>query len=108
MEICKACKRPLTEEMIADKRARKVENARASARKAKANGSHIGRLKIRDDEQIKELRRKGLTMREIAKEIGLNHQDTWSIYSEGKISRTESIKEAFRNALLSIEFVKNI
>lgn len=41
-------------------------------------------------------------LEKIAKEIGLNHQDTWSIYSEGKISRTESIKEAFRNALLPI------
>ena len=47
-------------------------------------------------------------LEKIAEEIGLNHQDTWSIYSQGKISRTESIKEAFRNELLSIEFVKNI
>jgi non-canonical (house-cleaning) NTP pyrophosphatase len=39
---------------------------------------------------------------EIAKEMGMNYKDTWSIYSGGKISRIESIKEALRNALLSI------
>lgn len=41
-------------------------------------------------------------LKEIAEEMGISHKDTWSIYSGGKISRTESIKEALRNALLSI------
>ncbi|MDO8659782.1 MAG: inosine/xanthosine triphosphatase [Candidatus Parcubacteria bacterium] len=39
----------------------------------------------------------------LAEEIGIHHQDTWSIYSNGKLSRIESVKEAFRNALLSIK-----
>lgn len=38
----------------------------------------------------------------LSKELGLNVHDTWSIYSHGLVSRAESIKEAFRNALLSL------
>lgn len=41
-------------------------------------------------------------LKKIAERMGFNHRDTWSVYSHGKLSRTESIKEAFRNALLSI------
>lgn len=41
-------------------------------------------------------------LKDIAEEMGINHKDTWAVYSQGKLSRTESIKEAFRNALLSI------
>jgi non-canonical (house-cleaning) NTP pyrophosphatase len=37
--------------------------------------------------------------------LHLNSKDTWSIYSKGALSRTESIKEAFRNAILSLEYV---
>jgi len=57
-----------------DKRDRKVKNGLNSLAKAKASGrtKYIGRPKIRNDEQIKQLRASGLTYREIAKEIGLS------------------------------------
>jgi DNA invertase Pin-like site-specific DNA recombinase len=71
-KFCKFCYRPITQDVIDEKRRRKVENARNSARKAKLNGNRGGRKKIRDDEQIKRLREQGLTMREIAAEIGLS------------------------------------
>lgn len=50
----------------------KVANARNSYKKARANGTPFGRPKIRNDEQIKELRSKGLSLRKIAKETGLS------------------------------------
>lgn len=69
---CKFCLRPITKAVLRAKYQRKVDNARASAAKAKANGNHGGRKKIRDDEQIKNLRAKGLSMRAIAKVIGMS------------------------------------
>ena len=51
---------------------RKIANAIASSKKAKANGSHIGRNKMRDDLEIRKLRAKGLSIRAIAKEIGMS------------------------------------
>ena len=44
-------------------------------------------------------------LKEISKVLNLNSKDTWSIYSKGALSRIESIKEAFRNAILSLEYV---
>jgi inosine/xanthosine triphosphatase len=44
-------------------------------------------------------------LRELAEELQLDNKDTWSVYSRGILSRTASIKEAFRNALLSLEFL---
>lgn len=51
---------------------RKIANAKASAKKAKANGTHVGRNKIRDDVQIRSLRKLGKSIRQIAREIGLS------------------------------------
>ena len=50
----------------------------------------------------------GRTHREVLKDLAIamniESKDTWLIYSKGVLSRTESIKEAFRNALLTLEY----
>lgn len=72
-KTCKYCHRPITKAVLAEKRRRKVENALASTRKRIERGTPTkGRTKIRNDEQIRELRAKGLTIRAIAKEIGMS------------------------------------
>lgn len=53
-------------------RRRKVANARASLAKMRANGKNGGRPKVRDDARIKELRNKGLSIREIAQACGVS------------------------------------
>jgi len=53
-------------------RSKKRENAKASIRKAKENGSRIGRNKIRNDENIAKLRKRGMTIRAIAKVEGVS------------------------------------
>jgi hypothetical protein len=65
-EPCRVCKRPITAKIILEKRLERAENARRSAAKAKANGKHLGRKKIRNDEEIEYLRRMGHSIREIA------------------------------------------
>lgn len=40
-------------------------------------------------------------LKELEKENKIHSKDTWAHYSKNKISRKESIKEAFRNAFLS-------
>jgi len=72
MDTCKFCYRPMTEEILKEKQKRKIDNARASVAKAKANGNRLGRRKIRDDNQIRALRREGLSIRDIAAKIGLS------------------------------------
>lgn len=42
-------------------------------------------------------------LNELSKDFGGSSKDTWSLYSKGALSRVEGIKEAFRNALLTIE-----
>lgn len=41
---------------------------------------------------------------DLEKEIGIQRKDTWAIYSHNKVTRRDSIKEAFRNALLLQQF----
>ena len=53
-------------------RYKKRLNAHHSREKAKANGKSPGRKKLRDDEQIRALRKTGLSIRGIAKVIGLS------------------------------------
>lgn len=65
-DACPRCKRIITQEIVDMLRKSKSDNAKASLAKAKANGSKIGRPKIRDDAKINELRCKGFTIREIA------------------------------------------
>lgn len=69
---CKYCYRPITKAVLAEKKKRKADNARASRTKALARGTPFGRKKVRDDAQIKDLRDSGLTLREIAQVIGLS------------------------------------
>lgn len=40
----------------------------------------------------------------LAQKLGIKNKDTWAVYSHSVLSRTESIKEAFRNAFLSFTF----
>lgn len=39
---------------------------------------------------------------DIEKEIDISQKDTWAIYSQNRLKRVESIKEAFRNSFLSM------
>ncbi len=74
MKTCHFCQQPITKKVLAEKYKRKVENAKASAAKAKTNGTHLKtKLKKRNDEQIKALREQGLSLRVIAKIVGLSH-----------------------------------
>ena len=63
---CPRCKRPVTRAVTEDLRARKKQNAINSLAKARANGTKLGRKKIRDDDLIKNLRAEGFSIREIA------------------------------------------
>lgn len=54
------------------KRNRKITNGRASLVKAKDRQHKTGRKKVRDDLFIHQLRKDGLTIREIASKIGLS------------------------------------
>lgn len=45
-------------------------------------------------------------MLKLEKRINLSSKDTWGIYTNGLLPRKESLKEAFRNAFLSL--LKNI
>lgn len=71
---CPYCLRTLTKKVFKEKYMRKVANARLSVKKAIANGNHRsgGRPKLRDDNLIRLLRKKGLSIRAIAREIGLS------------------------------------
>lgn len=65
----------------------KRQNALNSAAKAKANGNHPGRKKLRNDEIIRKLRRRGLSIRAIAKLEGVSTtavQRALSVYGGGK------------------------
>jgi DNA invertase Pin-like site-specific DNA recombinase len=49
-----------------------TERVRAGLRRARAQGKPLGRRKVRDDARIKRLRSEGLSIRQIAKAIGLS------------------------------------
>jgi DNA invertase Pin-like site-specific DNA recombinase len=69
---CKYCFRPMTKEILAEKRRRKILNALASTKKRIASGNKCGPKRIIDSDQIEMLRAKGLSMRAIAKETGVS------------------------------------
>lgn len=70
--ICKRCGQQVLKELIAEKRRLKGENVRAGLFKRKAAGLAIGRPKKRDDAKIWKLRKRGLSIRAIAKIIGVS------------------------------------
>lgn len=41
-------------------------------------------------------------LRNLEKELDIHRKDTWAIYSHNRLRRADSIKEAFRNALLLV------
>jgi non-canonical (house-cleaning) NTP pyrophosphatase len=43
-------------------------------------------------------------LKNLAVDMNIDSKDTWLIYSKGILSRTASIKEAFRNSLLTLEY----
>lgn len=74
---CPGCFRALTQWSFDEARKRKAANAYNTYKKLKDKFAKTGvwaggRPKQRDDNQIKKLRRKGLSIREIAREIGLS------------------------------------
>ncbi|MBC7456954.1 MAG: hypothetical protein H7235_01655 [Bdellovibrionaceae bacterium] len=54
------------------KKSRKIANAKASSSKAKSRNHPLGRKKVRNDAEIRRLRKQGLTIREIAAKVGLS------------------------------------
>jgi len=68
----KAIEQSLKDIQIILGKSKKRENANASRKKAKANGSKLGRKKIRDDKSINKLRNTGLSIRTIAKIEGVS------------------------------------
>jgi hypothetical protein len=83
---CHFCFRPITEEILAEKRRRKADNARASAAKSKAKGT-AGRKLIRDDDKIKAMRDRGMTFREISSTIGMSYQTVWNSLSKLRLDQ---------------------
>lgn len=69
---CPYCKRKLTREVMQAKAKAKSDNAYATIEKKRINGTKGGRTKKRDDEIIKALRTRGLSMRAIAKIVGFS------------------------------------
>ena len=71
--ICHYCKRPYTEAEIAKKKQARTNNARASIKKMRANGTRIGRAKERNDKLIRKLRdEKGYSIKKIADIVGFS------------------------------------
>ena len=56
---------------------RKSANALSSVAKAKANGTKLGRKKIRNDAQIEGLRKMGYSIRDIAVRVGVSSATVW-------------------------------
>lgn len=66
-QACPKCRREITQNVVDDAKARKISNAIQSRQKAAKNGNaNYGRPRIRDDNRIRKLRSKGLSMRDIA------------------------------------------
>jgi len=65
-EECPRCRRVVTSSVLQEKYRRRVENARASLAKAKANGTKIGRPMSTNYDRIRSLRKAGLSIRAIA------------------------------------------
>ena len=72
MKLCPYCYRPITEEVLAEKRKRKADNARLSQKKAAANGNSMGRTKMFSRDKAKLLRAKGYSYRDIGLELGVS------------------------------------
>lgn len=73
MKSCPYCYQQINwDELIAEKRRRKTENANNSRIKARKNGTKLGRPKKRDDELIYELRKQGLSYSSIAAKAGVS------------------------------------
>lgn len=70
---CPYCHRKMTAAVWKAKRQIKIDNAHAMHAKLKESGKWPGgRPKVRNDAEIKRLRSKGLSIRSIAKEIGMS------------------------------------
>ena len=71
-EPCKFCLRPITQSVIAMKKAERIQNALNTVEKLKAKGGPWagGRKMVGSPDEIKRLRKSGMTMREISKRTG--------------------------------------
>lgn len=67
---CPYCKRPITEQILKDKRDAKIANAISSLAKAKANGKRLGRPPRAVASEVLELRKQRYSYRAIAKRLG--------------------------------------
>lgn len=66
---CKHCGSEITPEMVKARKRKRMENVSAGLLARQAEGLPIGRPKARDDEAIVKLRRQGMSIRAIAKEL---------------------------------------
>lgn len=84
------------------KKNRKITNAKASLQKAKSRNTimNSGRKKIRNDEQIRELRKAGFSIREIAKKIQLSTTAVQRALKADLPAR--SLKDAVKSKLMDL------
>jgi len=81
-EICPYCERPIPKGFHEARAKAKGKNVADGLAAAKAAGKAIGRPKTRDDEAIRALRKRGLSMTEIAKTLGISTQTVHSSLKE--------------------------
>lgn len=72
MKLCKSCGQVISESLLRKKRKLKGQRVSAGLARAKENGMHVGRPKEVDDAEIRRLRSTGLSMRQIAKILGIS------------------------------------
>lgn len=66
---CPHCGQWMSEDLLAEKRRLKAQRVSAALKEAWAQGGLVGRGRSANYDEIFELRKKGLTMREIAKRL---------------------------------------
>lgn len=71
---CKHCGTPYSPEFVEQRRIQKGQRVRESLAMAKSLGEPVGRPRSADREYIREIRKTGLVMREIAQRVGCSLQ----------------------------------
>ena len=70
MKVCRYCGQETSVEWLATKEKRKSDKIKAAVQERRKNGERIGPPKRYDYDTVRKLRKRGLTMREIAKQMG--------------------------------------
>ena len=81
-EVCPYCKRDIPKSFYEDKAKAKGDRIKAVLSAKLAAGEPVGRPKTRDDGKILFLRKCGMSMREIAKEMGISSATVFTAIKE--------------------------